>query len=113
MERLAAFIPKLISRAWFSWRSGVATNVVMTIVMAVTMDAHADTDATNMNADYGSIDRAYTQQGQGTVLFRGMRVSPLSPTPAWMTVAVVRSLEITARSKSYKQTQLFDCGFRI
>ena len=43
----------------------MAANVVMTIVMAVTMDANADTDATNMNADDGGVRRACTQQGEG------------------------------------------------
>jgi hypothetical protein len=41
----------------------MATNVVMTIVMAVTMDADAHTDATNMNADDCSVSHARTQQG--------------------------------------------------
>jgi hypothetical protein len=43
----------------------MATNVVMTIVMAVTMDANAHADATNINADDGGVGRTCTQQGQG------------------------------------------------
>ena len=43
----------------------MVTNVPTMRVMAVSMDAHADTDATNMNAHYGSVRRACTQQGQG------------------------------------------------
>jgi hypothetical protein len=41
----------------------MATNVVMTIVMAVTMDADAYTNATNVNANDGSVSHARTQQG--------------------------------------------------
>jgi hypothetical protein len=42
------------------WRSAMATNVVMTIVMAVT-NADAHTDAANMNADDGGVGRARTK----------------------------------------------------
>jgi hypothetical protein len=90
--------------------------VVMTIVMVVTVAADADTDGTNMNADDGGVRRACTQQGQGKNrgdkgfhdnLFQGVRVPPLSPTPAWMTVAGMESPEITIRSKSYRPIHLY------
>jgi hypothetical protein len=38
------------------------------MVMTVTVDAHADPDASNMNADCGGADSACTQQGQGKKL---------------------------------------------
>lgn len=45
----------------------MATNVVVTIVMAVavTMDANTDADAADMNTDDCRIGCTCTQQGQG------------------------------------------------
>jgi hypothetical protein len=43
----------------------VATNVVMTVVMAVTMDSDAHADGADINSDDGGVGDACTQQGQG------------------------------------------------
>jgi len=45
----------LISKARFAWGSAMATNVVMTIVMAVSTDTDAYTDATNMNPSISAL----------------------------------------------------------
>ena len=74
----------------------MAIVVAMMIVMAMDADAHAN--ATNMNADNGSVRRAGTQQGEGenrgNERFHGEsfveRASPLSPHSAWMAVPLVR-----------------------
>jgi hypothetical protein len=67
-------------------------------VMAVTMDANAHTDATNMNADDGGIGRARTQQGQrknrSDKCFHGGSLSrnahaPPSPVSAWMAMSLL------------------------
>lgn len=39
----------------------MAANILMTVVMAVTMDANAHTNATNMNADDSSVCCGRTQ----------------------------------------------------
>jgi hypothetical protein len=68
-------------------------------VMAVTMDANAHTDATNMNADDGGIGHARTQQGQDKdrsdksfhngSLSRSAHTPP-SPVSAWMAMSLLR-----------------------
>jgi len=93
----------------------MATNVVMTIVMAVTVDAHADTDATNLNAYYGSVGRACAQQGQGKNRGdKGFHDSSLSGDASSASFAdadvdsspVMESRRTTIRSKAYRQAHL-------
>jgi hypothetical protein len=67
-------------------------------VMAVTMDANAHTDATNMNTDDGGIGYARTQQGQGKnrrdkgfhdgSLSKNARLAS-SPVSAWMATSLL------------------------
>ena len=45
-------------------QSAMMTNIVVTIVMAMSVDADTHADGAHMNADDGGVRRAGTQQGE-------------------------------------------------
>ena len=83
------------------------------------MDAHADTDATHMDADDSRVGSARTQQGQGKnrsdkdlhdkSLSRDAS-SPLSPASAWMVVALYGKLLARHSFKIVQIDTLLDQG---